>query len=87
MEIDEMLLILDTFDSEDYDVVKKLIPFVFTESLEEYNKSFNLGDDDRGGLRYLITERIFWFLVDNTIWENGVDIDAVNDVVEEYYNK
>lgn len=84
--IAEMEKTLEDFDDDDYDIVKALIPWVFTESYEEYNRSFNLGDSEREGLKFLIGERIYWFLIDIAGWSD-VDLDLIMDIVYEYYEK
>ena len=82
-----MLEILEGYDSEDYDVVKLLIPHVYSESLAEYNTSFNLFDYDKSDLRFIIADKIFWFLTDNTKWDDGVDMDIVVQLIDEYYER
>ena len=83
----EMVGLLEHYDDSDYDVVKELIPLVFNEALEEYNKEFHFGDYDRDDLKFIIIDRIFWFLIDYSKWTEVVDIDIINDLVYEYYEK
>lgn len=82
----EMRGVLIDFDDDDYDVVKELIPWVLSESLEEYNQSFNYGDDDRDDLKFIIGDRIYWFLIDNSGWSE-VDLDMIIEIVYEHYEK
>lgn len=86
--LNEMLELLNNFDSDDYDIVKELIPLVYSESKEEYDKSFNFFDDDKEDLKFIISDRIFWFLVDNTIdWEEEIDLDTIIIIVDEYFKR
>ena len=85
MDINAMLEILERFDDNDYDIVKELIPLVYFDSMAEYNQEFHFGDYDKDDLKFLIIDRIFWFLVDNSKWSEEVDIDIINDLVYEYY--
>lgn len=78
--------ILSKYDEDDHDVVRELIPLFYSESLEEYNKSFNTFDVDKSDLRFIISDKIFWFLIDDSGWEN-VDIELVADIVDDYYGK
>ena len=84
--INEMLAVLEQFDYEDYDVIEKLVPLVYSESLEEYNKSFNYFDVDKADLRFIISDRIYWFLIDNSGW-GDVDLDFIVSEVDEYFGK
>lgn len=87
MDIDRMIDILDTYDDNDYDVVKELIPLVYSDSMDEYNQTFHFFDFDKDDLKLLILDRIFWFLIDHSKWSEGVDIDVIKNLVYEYYEK
>ena len=83
----EMVELLEHYDPNDYDVVKELIPLIFSESLGEYNREFHFGDYNKDDLKFIIIDRIFWFLVDNSKWTEEIDIDIINELVYEYYEK
>ena len=85
MDISEMLEVLEKFDDSDYDVVTKLIPLVYHDSMVEYNQTFHFFDDNKDDLKFIIADIIFWFLVDNSKWSEEVDIEIINDLVYEYY--
>ena len=87
MDVDKMIDILEKYDDNDYDVVKELIPLVYFDSMDEYNQTFHFFDFDKDDLKFLIVDRIFWFLIDYCKWSEGVDIDIINDLVYEYYEK
>ena len=87
MDVDKMIDILDKYDDNDYDVVKELIPLVYFDSMDEYIKTFHFFDFDKDDLKFLIVDRIFWFLIDYCRWSEGVDIDIINSLVYEYYEK
>ena len=87
MDVDKMIDILDKYDDNDYDVVKELIPLVYFDSMDEYNQTFHFFDFDKDDLKFLIVDRIFWFLIDYCRWSEGVDIDIINSLVYEYYEK
>lgn len=87
MDVDKMIDILDKYDDNDYDVVKELIPLVYFDSMDEYNQTFHFFDFDKDDLKFLIVDRIFWFLIDYCKWSEGVDIDIINSLVYEYYEK
>lgn len=77
--------VLETFDKEDYDVVKELIPYVYEEAWEEHvedNQMFGASRADCT-FHFNIADRIFWFLIDQK-WE--ADIDFVLEEVEKYFN-
>lgn len=75
--------VLNNWDLEDYDAIKELIPFVFKESYEEYNRSFNFGDEDRDDLKFIIAERIWVYLLDYSDW--NPDLDTIMEEVDKYY--
>jgi hypothetical protein len=82
----EMIEILNNFDKDDYDVVKELIPLVYSESTEEYNQSFHFFDDDKDDLKFIIADRIFWFLIDNAKdWDDEIDLNIILESVEDYF--
>lgn len=84
----EMLQVLNSFDSDDYDVVEKLIPLIYSESVGEYNQNFNFFDFNKDDLKFIIADRIFWFLVDNaTDWEEEIDIDIIVNLVYEHFER
>ena len=85
MDISKMIEVLEGFDDNDYDVVKELIPLVYFDSMCEYNETFHPFDYDKDDLKFLIIDRIFWFLIDHSKWSEKVDIDIINDLVYEYY--
>jgi len=85
--LDEMLEVLERYDDNDYDVTKELIPLVYHDAFEEYNKDFHFGDYNKDDLKYLILERIFWFLIDYAEWSETVDINIITEIVYEYYEK
>ena len=85
MDVDKMIDVLDKYDDNDYDVVKELIPLVYFDSMDEYNQTFHFFDFDKDDLKFLIVDRIFWFLIDYCKWSEGVDIDIINSLVYEYY--
>jgi len=86
IEVCTMLGILLDYASKDYNVVKSLIPYVYSESLAQYNTSFNF-DYDKSDLKFIIADKIFWFLNDNTDWDGGVDMDIVVQKIDEYYEE
>lgn len=85
MDISKMIEVLEGFDDNDYDVVKELIPLVYFDSISEYNQEFHPFDYNKDDLKFIIVDRIFWFLIDHSKWSEEVDIDIINDLVYGYY--
>lgn len=79
--------IIKSYDEEDYDVVKEMIPCFFNEAWTEYNSTFNLPYSSRKDptFAFLVAERIYIYLLDSKFW-NNVDLDIIMEITEKHFD-